>query len=376
MTSTLRAPVLVPGLATGIGSLPHTDARDAAEVVLRCLPDFPAAPQLPARDPREGCSRNGSARLPEVEVAADGSFALARHVRPRARCVFDEPRPRRAARVPRRRERARTRTGARQGSGHRALDARVSRCSPRAFRSSARSGAPQRSPRVVGGDRGAVRTLVCRRHPVVLFFDEPALVAWRRGNAPLDRESAIDVLSGALAAVDCVTGVHVCGDGDLGLALESGPQVLGVEVSEALVRDAIGAAVASSTATVGLRGARFPPTGRSANRPTSTGVDWRWSGASSRVAGAIPCRSARGHDHPGLRARGLWCLASRAGARHRRRARRSRARPGRCGPPHAGSLTLEPTSYRYCGVCGQPLEAGATVCGNCGAAVDPPRTTR
>ena len=56
---------------------------------------------------------------------------------------------------------------------------------------------------------------------------------------PLDRESAIDVLSGALAAVDCVTGVHVCGDGDLGLALEAGPQVLGVEVSEALVRDTI-----------------------------------------------------------------------------------------------------------------------------------------
>ncbi|MFI5045914.1 MAG: zinc-ribbon domain-containing protein [Acidimicrobiia bacterium] len=32
---------------------------------------------------------------------------------------------------------------------------------------------------------------------------------------------------------------------------------------------------------------------------------------------------------------------------------------------------VEPTSYRYCGVCGEPLEPGATVCGNCGAAVDP-----
>jgi hypothetical protein len=26
--------------------------------------------------------------------------------------------------------------------------------------------------------------------------------------------------------------------------------------------------------------------------------------------------------------------------------------------------------YRYCGVCGAPLDAGATVCGNCGAAVE------
>ncbi len=31
---------------------------------------------------------------------------------------------------------------------------------------------------------------------------------------------------------------------------------------------------------------------------------------------------------------------------------------------------METTSYQYCGVCGQPLEPGATVCGNCGAAVE------
>ena len=52
----------------------------------------------------------------------------------------------------------------------------------------------------------------------------------------IDREAAIDILSGALAAADCVTGVHVCGDGDLSLALEAGPQIVGVEVREELVR--------------------------------------------------------------------------------------------------------------------------------------------
>ena len=31
---------------------------------------------------------------------------------------------------------------------------------------------------------------------------------------------------------------------------------------------------------------------------------------------------------------------------------------------------METTPYRYCGVCGQPLQPGATVCGNCGAAVE------
>ena len=63
----------------------------------------------------------------------------------------------------------------------------------------------------------AVEELVGAQLPdagLVLFFDEPTLVSWHRGNEPLDRESAIDVLSGALASVDCVTGVHVCSDGD------------------------------------------------------------------------------------------------------------------------------------------------------------------
>ena len=126
---------------------------------------------------------------------------------------------------------------------------------------------------------------------LVVFFDEPALVHWRRGQAPLEREAAIDVLSGALAAVDCMTGVHVCGDGDLGLALEAGPQVLGVEVSEDLVRDA-SRSPASSTATGGSHGARSPPTGPWANRPTRTGATSRRFGASSPRRGAIPCRCA------------------------------------------------------------------------------------
>ena len=50
----------------------------------------------------------------------------------------------------------------------------------------------------------ALERLVNARLPhtsVVMFFDEPALVAWSRGNAPLDRESAIDVLSAERWAV-------------------------------------------------------------------------------------------------------------------------------------------------------------------------------
>ena len=126
----------------------------------------------------------------------------------------------------------------------------------------------------------------------MLFFDEPALVAWRRGDAPLDRESAIDVLSGALAAVDCVTGVHVCGDGDLALALEAGPEVLGVEVSDDLVQHTVGAGRFLDGDGWIAWGA--VPT----DRPVGESADPHWRalarcGASSRDAGAIPCRCAR-----------------------------------------------------------------------------------
>ena len=62
-----------------------------------------------------------------------------------------------------------------------------------------------------------------RYTPVLMFLDEPALVLWRRNQAPMEREQAVDLLSASLAATSCMTGVHVCGDGDLRLAFEAGP---------------------------------------------------------------------------------------------------------------------------------------------------------
>jgi methionine synthase II (cobalamin-independent) len=238
MTSSLRAPVLAPGLATGIGSLPHTNPQVAAELVLRCLPEFPAAPQLPARDPREGMLAQWLGALPEIDVAVDGSIEVLGTSNLAPECVFDEASHAgllafldAASALERAPARVKVQVTGPLTLGLALLAAGMAE--QRAFR---------RAAEVTRQWSVALEQLVNARLPhtsVVMFFDEPALVAWSRGNAPLDRESAIDVLSGALAAVDCVTGVHVCGDGDLSLALESGPQVLGVEVSDALVRDSI-----------------------------------------------------------------------------------------------------------------------------------------
>ena len=78
MLTSPHAGALAPGLATGIGSLPHRDARDAAALTLRVHPTLPAIPQLPELNPREGLIAQWAGALPEVAVARDGSLRVDR----------------------------------------------------------------------------------------------------------------------------------------------------------------------------------------------------------------------------------------------------------------------------------------------------------
>ncbi|MEX2100161.1 MAG: hypothetical protein WEB19_01990 [Acidimicrobiia bacterium] len=294
MPPSLRAPVLVPGVATGIGSLPHTDPRAAAQAVLRCLPELPAVPQLPSRSPREGMLAQWLGALAEVEVAPDGVITVqgTSDAAPDCRfdtdthaglltfldvaCELDTPPARVKAQI----------TGPLTlGTG--LIQAGIEPA--RAFRRAAETA---REWAV------AVEELISERLPgvgVVLFFDEPALVQWRRGRGPLEREAAIDVLSGALAAADCTTGVHVCGDGDLGLALEAGPQVVGVEVRDELVSDAV--AIARFLDGDGWIAWGAVPTGR----PVGESADPHW-----RHLARVWCElTRRGCDPVPLRTRGM-----------------------------------------------------------------------
>ncbi len=60
------------GLATGIGSLPHTDAKKAVELVLKYCPQIPFWPQLPRRDIREGMIAQFSEGLPCLKLTDKG----------------------------------------------------------------------------------------------------------------------------------------------------------------------------------------------------------------------------------------------------------------------------------------------------------------
>jgi hypothetical protein len=237
MPRTARAPVLTPGLATGIGSLPYADARAAADVVLRHHPRLPAVPQLPASSPLEGMIPQWARALPEVEVCDDGSIVVigAGSYEPPVTAFDDRAHggllaflARAAADAPPQRVKV-------QVAGPLTLGMALHRAGmpiDRAFR---------RGGEVARQWAAAVEELVATNLPgtgLVLFFDEPALVTWRRHEGPIDREVATDLLSGALAAAGCATGVHVCGEGDRRLALEAGPRILGVEVHPGLADDA------------------------------------------------------------------------------------------------------------------------------------------
>src|SRR6478609_5079283 len=90
MLSTRHADVLAPGLATGIGSLPHQDAQAATALTLRMHPRLPAVPQLPELDPREGLVAQWAGALPEITVARDGTLTYeAEHLGKAIVPVFD-----------------------------------------------------------------------------------------------------------------------------------------------------------------------------------------------------------------------------------------------------------------------------------------------
>ena len=235
MSQSLHGGVFPTGLATGIGSLPFTDPDDAAELVLRLHHGLPAIPQLGT--PAEGVVAQWAGALPEVTVEADGSltvdldrvgdpieaaFTAESHAGLLgfidAAVAHPEPLLRVKAQLvgPLTLGTALTRAGLGPGV---------------AF---------ERALETVEAWLGALEALFARRlrgvRPLI-FLDEPALVLWRREDAPIEREDAIDLLSSALAACSSETGVHVCGDGDVRLAFEAGPTVLGLPVSDALIEN-------------------------------------------------------------------------------------------------------------------------------------------
>jgi hypothetical protein len=232
--------VLAAGMATAIGSLPHRDAHAAASVVLRCLPEVPAVPQLPCRTPREGVVAQWARAIDGVEIRSDGSIAIASPIDSLAPLDTTFDRDAHGGLlafldVARTRSRPLTRLKAQMAGPLTLGVALVEAGVP------AETAFPLAS-RTCRAWAGAMEELVGERLPdsdLVLFFDEPALVRWRNDCPPIEREAATDLLSTALASVQAVSGVHACGRADLRLALDAGPQMIHLDIAALDLDDAV-----------------------------------------------------------------------------------------------------------------------------------------
>lgn len=235
--------VFVPGMATAIGSLPHRDPDAAAALVLRCVPELPAAPQLPQRTPLEGFVAQWARAIDCVDIEADGALVV------RAGIAADAPIDTTfdalahggllafldaASSSPMPVKRVKVQCAGPLTLGVALVDAGVD--VETAF---------ELGSRTVRAWARALQHLVSARLPdaaLVVCLDEPALVRWGRdaaaGDDLIDRETATDILSAALAAPACLTAVHVCGHGDLRIALDAGPRLVHFDVDALDLDDA------------------------------------------------------------------------------------------------------------------------------------------
>jgi methionine synthase II (cobalamin-independent) len=229
---------LPSGIATGIGGLPHRDAVAAAEFALSTL-ELPAIPTLPKRSPAEGMIPQALVGLAGITVGQYGSIAV-------DASAFDPDAP------------VVTDFGHDAFAGWRAfLAAAAGRRAPVKWQfvgpvtlglALVRAGLESEVAFEV-----SVRAVRCRvRHLVdlvaqtlpgcrqVVFIDEPTLDELMGSGFPIAPDTAIDLVSAALAAIEpvAVTGLHVCATADIASLVSIGPDVLSVPVDERLLESA------------------------------------------------------------------------------------------------------------------------------------------
>ncbi|MBV8982630.1 MAG: hypothetical protein JO086_17155 [Acidimicrobiia bacterium] len=226
---------LSTGLATSIGSLPHTDPDAAATLVLTRHPDLPAAPQLPSRSPLEGMIAQAVHGIPGVSILEDGTVTADGEAVESAAvngAPVDGLLGETAAggllgflaRIAGRRGPVKV-----QLTGPITLAVALTRAGVRSHTAFAVA---------VEAVCAHGRTLLeqVARHapgaPIVVFLDEPSLGVISHPGFPLPSHAVVDILIAALASLDgaAATGVHCCGVTDWRVVLEAGPDILSLPV--------------------------------------------------------------------------------------------------------------------------------------------------
>jgi methionine synthase II (cobalamin-independent) len=226
---------LLGGVATGIGSLPHRDAREAAEFAFFATPELPCIPSLPRRSPAEAMIAQAVVGIRGISIGQYGSLMVnVERIDPLAEVKTDLDHD---AFVGLRTflEFAQGYTGPVkwQFTGPVTLGLAL-----------IRAGVPMHTAFEV-----AVRTVRTHVRNIydavesalpssaqVVFIDEPEMADLMEDSFPIAPDTAIDLMSGALAAVERegLVGLHCCSDADGASLLASGPAILSVPVNDNL----------------------------------------------------------------------------------------------------------------------------------------------
>jgi len=229
--------VLRPGAATGIGSLPHRCAHDAVAFALRAY-DVPAIPTLPRRSPAEGMIAQAVLGIEGVTLGQYGSIAVdVRRLDPCAPVATD--------------------LASDAFAGFRVFLDAAAAGDLRGpvkwqFVGPVTLGVALTRAGVAVGTAFAVAVRAVRAHlialsdviaaalpdsPQLVLLDEPWFGDVMSPGFPIAPDPAIDLLSGAMAAIEprATVGVHCCADVDIASLLAAGPHVLSVPVRPQLV---------------------------------------------------------------------------------------------------------------------------------------------
>jgi hypothetical protein len=226
------------GIATGIGGLPHRDAAEAAEFVLESM-ELPAIPSLPRRSPAEGWLAQAMVGMQGITVGQYGSLSVDPHqIDPLAPVVTDFSHD---AYVGMRTflEAAKGRTGWVKWQfvgpvtfGHALMRAGVPMSE--AFEAAVRC-VRDKVEHILAEVEHALPG--CKQ---LVFIEESDFAELMNPGFPLAPDTAIDLVSGALAAIEtsAVSGLHVCGLADIPSQLAAGPAVLSLPVRQEIAESA------------------------------------------------------------------------------------------------------------------------------------------
>lgn len=231
------------GATVGIGSLPHRDLSDGVAFALDAT-KIATIPSFPRRSPAEGMTTQAMLGIEGITVGQYGAISVdASRVDPLAPVLTDIQHDAftgfRAflAAAAERRGAAAVETVKWQLVGPVTLGMSLRRAGV------ADHVAFDVAVRAVRAHVGSLLDAVDAALPgcsQVVFIDEPDMTDLTDAGFPLAPDTAIDLVSGALAAVEqrAVSGLHVCGEADWPSLIAAGPQVLAVPVRASLVTSA------------------------------------------------------------------------------------------------------------------------------------------